>query len=199
MNTTNRGANRFLLLVVGLLLLVLGAAAVLLGALPAFASAWRDSATSVRQDGPTWVTDAAVGSVSWLTIAVAALAVIVAVLLIVFIVRQGRGHESAVLERRNGATGRTTVDLAVPRTLLSEHLRDHPDVLASRITAYDVRGVPTLKISVRARRGVSPSAIRDEVVGALHALDAVLGEQVPACLQISGGFRARTASRARVA
>ena len=199
MNTTNRAANRLFLAVVGLLLIAAGAASVLLAALPAFTSGWRQQSSSITSSGPAFVTAAAVGTVSWSTIVIGAVTVVLAVLLIVFILRQGHGHAAAVLERRNGQHGRTKIDLAVPRSLLTDRLAENPDILASRVTAYDVRGTATLKVSVRARRGVSPAAITDDVLTALRSLDAVLGEELPAYLQISGGFRARTAPRARVA
>ena len=112
--------------------------------------------------------------------------------------RQDRGHAASVLGRRAGS-GRTRVDLAVPRTLLTDRLAENPDVPASRVTAYDVRGTATLEVAVRARRGVSPAAVGDDVLSALRALDAVLGEELPASVQIGGALRARRASRARVA
>jgi hypothetical protein len=198
-NTTDRAANRLFLLVLGLLLVAAGAASVLLAALPAFSAGWKQRAADIPTSAPAWITAAAVGTVSWLAVGIGVIAVVLAVLLIVFVLRQGRGHTASVLEDRNGSTGRTRIDLAVPRHLLDERLGQNPDVLASRITAYDVRGTPTLKVSVRARRGASPAAITDDVLTALHALDAVLGEELPTCLQISGGFRARSAGRARVA
>lgn len=198
MNTTNRGFNRLLLLIVGLLLIAAGAAAALLVALPAFATGWTAWFNAVPTAVPWAVTEVA-GQVGWLAIAVAVAALILALLLIAFIVRQGHGHTAEVLERRTGEHGRTRIDLAIPRTLLTNHLDDLPDLLASRVTAYEVRGTPTLKISVRARRGASPATVTQQVTDALHALDTVLGQQLPAYVQISGGFRARTATRARVA
>lgn len=199
MNTTNRAANRLFLLVLGVLLIAAGATAILLAALPAFTAGWKQQATALPAGLPTWATATVIGTVGWLAIAVGVVALILVILLIAFIVRQGHGHAASVLERRNGPTGRTRVDLAVPRSLLTAQLEENPDILASRVTAYDVRGTPTLKVSVRARRGVSPAAITDDVLAALRSLDAVLGEELPTYLQISGGFRARTASRARVA
>ena len=199
MNTTNRAANRALLVLTGLVLIASGAAAVLIAALPAFASGWKAWFADASSGLPTWTTAPVAGTVDWLAIAAGVVALIIALLLIAMIVRQGRGHAAAVLERRISAAGRARIDLAIPRTLLGEHLDADPDVLANRITAYSVRGTATLKISVRARRGASPRRIADGVVQALHALDAVLGEEVPAYVQVSGGFRARTSARARVA
>lgn len=198
MNATNRAANRLLLLVVGLLLVAAGGSAALLALVPAFARDWTRQLQALRSGVPDWAGRPVLGSVGWLALGTAAVALVLLVVLIVFVVRQGRGHTGVVVERRAGERGRTRVDLDVPRTLLTEHLSTRPDILAARVTAYAVRGTPTLKVSVRARRGASPAAVATTVTGALEALDAVLGEQLPALVQISGGFRARTASRARV-
>lgn len=197
MNATNRGFNRLLILIVGILLIAAGAAAALLVALPAVATGWTAWFTTVPTTIP-WATTSVVGQVGWLSITAAVVALILGLLLIAFILRQGRGHTAGVLERRTGGS-RTRIDLALPRTLLTDHLDELPDILASRVTAYDVRGTPTLKVSVRARRGASPVAITGQIIDALRALDTVLGEELPAYVQISGGFRARTAARARVA
>ena len=199
MNTTNRTANRLLLLIVGLLLLAAGAAAALLALLAGFGAAWTQWFRTTATALPAWATAVVVGKVGWIAIATAVVALVLGVLLVVFIVRQGRGHTAEVLDRRASSTGRTRIDLAVPRVLLADHLAENPDVIAARITAYAVRGTPTLKISVRARRGVSPAALSRQVIEALEALDSVLGEQLPAYVQISGGFRARASGRARVA
>ena len=199
MNTTNRGANRGLLLIVGLLLIAGGATSVLLGTVQQVRDGWTAWFRSAGSSLPVWSTQPLVGRVGWLAILVSTAAVVLIVLLIAFVVRQGNGRTAAVVEHRADGGGRTRVDLSIPRTLLTDHLQNLPDVLGSRVTAYDVRGTPTLKVSVRARRGVSPAVVTDQVVQSLHALDQVLGEQIPAYVQVSGGFRARTGSRARVA
>lgn len=199
MNATNRAANRLLLVIVGLVLVAAGAAAIALGSLPAFATGWKGWFGDAERGAPSWATTPIAGTVGWFAVFVGVVALVIAVLLIALIVRQGRGHASAVLDRRFSPTGRARIDLAIPRTLLGEQLDADPDVLANRITAYSVHGMPTLKVSVRARRGASPRAVADGVLDALRALDAVLGEEVPAYVQVSGGFRARSSARARVA
>ncbi|MFD1721315.1 hypothetical protein [Amnibacterium endophyticum] len=198
MNSSNRGANRLLLIVTGLILLAAGAAALVMAGAPAVRSGFRSTAGDVTRSAPAWIADPAVGRVSWLTIAVGAVAVVLAVLLIAFVVRHGRGHTSRVVDAANGAEGRTLVDLGVPRALLDEELSDRDEFVATRISAYRVKGVPTLKVSVQCRRGVSPADATRIVTEALDGLDGLLGRSLPAMVQLSGGFRSRTAARARL-
>lgn len=199
MNSTNRGVNRFLLLVVGVLLLALGAAAIVLVAVPSILQGWKQQADSITGSAPDWVAAPAVGEVSVLTIVIGVVAVVLALLLILFIVRHGQGHTSRVIDDRSSDTGRTLVDVGVPKSLLAAELDDRPEFVSSRISAYSVKGTPTLKVSVQCRRGVSPAEAARIVIDALHGMDEVLGTSLPAMVQVTGGFRSRTSSRARLA
>lgn len=198
MNSSNRGANRLLLIIVGLIALVLGAAAIALAAVPSIQQAWTSQAKAITGSAPSWIADPTVGKVSTLTIVVGAVAVVLAILLLVFIVRHGRGHTSRVLDVASSRTGRTVVELGVPRALLAEELDGRDEFVSSRVSAYEVKGEPTLKVSVQCRRGISPVAAARIVTDALHGLDDVLGTRLPAMVQLSGGFRSRTAARARL-
>lgn len=198
MNSTNRGFNRLVILIVAVILIAAGAIAVALAAVPVVARQWGVTGRTVMRTAPTWIADPAVGTVSLLTIAVGVVAVILAVLLIVFIARQGRGHTTRLVERHNGDTGSTLVDLGVPRTLLETELADRPEFVALRISAYLVRKTPALKVSVQCRRGVAPTDATATVVRALQGLDDILGVRIPALIQVSGGLRSRVSSRARL-
>lgn len=200
MNNTNRGANRLLIVIIAVLLIAAGAVAIALGAIPAVTSAWKQQGSAIKSSAPDWVGKAVTGTASLLVLGIILVALILIVLLIVFIVRQGGGHTSRVLQKNTSPTASTTIDLTVPRTLLSDHLSDLPELLTNRVTAYRVRRTPMLKISVRARRGIAPNDAADAVIGALTTLDSILGFELPAMVQISGGFRARSArSAARTA
>jgi hypothetical protein len=198
MNSTNRGFNRALILVVGLVLLAAGLVAIGLGALPAFAKRWTAQGKAVPSTAPAWIADPAVGTVSALTLAIGAVAVVLAVLLVVFIARQGRGHTIRIAERRSGDTGATVVEVGVPRALLDAELSSRPEFISTRVAAYRVRGTETLKVSVQCRRGVAPTDASAIVIHALEGMDQILGTSIPALIQISGGLRVRTATRARL-
>ncbi|RFA23350.1 hypothetical protein [Subtercola boreus] len=201
MNSTNRGANRTVILLAGLVLLALGLVSLALGALPGFSRAFDDAApgvTSTLTDALKATPFSATGH-SWLWLIAAPVLLVFAVLFVVFIARQGRGHTRALLSQKPTDDGSTVVDASVAEDLLKESLASHPELVGSRVTTYDVKGTSVLKVSVSCRRGVSPVDARDLVEQQLIALDALLGTTVPALIQVSGGFRTRTAGVTRLA
>ena len=198
MNTTNRALNRLFILVVGLLLIAAGAVAVLLAAAPAVATQWKRTATGLAQDPQPWVAAPTLGNASPLVIGIAVIAVLLIVLLIAFIARQGHGRSAAALRQHDGATS-TRIDLAVPRALLEEHLSRRDELVSLRISAYEVRGTPMLKITARCRRGVSPALVADLIGRSIDDLEQIIGTDVPAFVQLTGGFRAGSTSRPQVA
>ena len=199
MNTTNRALNRLFLLVVGLLLLAAGALAVAVATVPAVTSQWKRTAATLAGDGaPSWVREPTVGQASPLVLGVATVAVVLIVLLLVFIAKQGHGRTAAALEQRTGTTV-TRIDLAVPKALLEQHLEDRAELAGLRISAYEVRGTPMLKITARCSRGASPAAVSAAIGGAIRDLEQIVGTDVPAFVQLTGGFRTGSASRPQVA
>jgi hypothetical protein len=198
MNTTNRALNRLFIVVVGLLLIVAGAAAILLAAAPAVTEQWKRIATGLVQDPAPWVADPSIGRASLLVIGIAVVALVLILLLLAFIVRQGHGRSAAALQHHDGTTS-TRIDLAVPRALLEEHLSRRDELVGLRITAYEVRGTPMLKITARCRRGVSPAVVADLIGRSIEDLEQIIGTDVPAFVQLTGGFRAGSSSRPQVA
>lgn len=200
MNSTNRAANRLLILVVGLLLLVVGAAAAAAVLVPVVRDGWK----AVAGDVNTRVADALQATplgdtgVSWIMPAVLVLLVIAVIVLLVFILRQGRGHTRTVLSERTSEHGRTVVEASLAQNTLEDAISARPEFVASHVSAYRVRRTPVLKIAVTCRRGVSPKDAADIVDDAVRALDELLGRPLPALVQISGGFRARVGSSTRL-
>jgi hypothetical protein len=199
MNTTNRGLNRLFILVVGVLLLAAGALAIAIAAAPALASQWQRTASALAGSGaPSWVREPVMGQASALVIDLVVLAVVLIVLLLVFIAKQGHGRTAAALEQRTGTTV-TRIDLAIPKALLEQHLEGRPELAGLRISAYEVRGTPMLKITARCSRGASPATVSSAISGAIRDLEQIVGTDVPAFVQLTGGFRTGSASRPRVA
>lgn len=199
MTSTNRGLNRVFIFIVGLVLLVAGAAAVVVAAVPAVRNGWRDVAPSVQQN----VDDAHAASLlapdlSWITIGVIAVLVILVILLLVFIFKQGHGRTGRLIRDVATDNGVTIVDSSVAESMLKDVLKDRPELVSANVSTFDVKGTPTLNVSVTARRGVSPKDVTSTVEKAVTALDAVLGREIPTYLHISGGFRARTSSSTRL-
>jgi hypothetical protein len=204
MNNTNRALNRGLILVAGLLLLC---AATLLGLIAlqsAFGRAWTSGAESARLAVSGWLqatplTAANLGTTmhSWLWIvALAALAGIVTAML-AFIFRQGHGHAAVLITEQATDRDTTRVDSSVAEESLRHALADYPEFLSTRVSTYRVAQTSVLKVSVTCRRGTSPTDVVRIVNNNLRALDALLGQSIPALLQISGGFQVRASRGAR--
>jgi hypothetical protein len=200
MNSTNRGANRALILLAGLLLLVVGAAAAVLVLVPAVRDGWTGIRDTVSTQVSDWLQQIPLGDtgVSWILPAVLVLLLIAVILLIVFIARQGRGHTGIALTEATSEHGTTIVEAGVLEHLLQDAIGGRSEFVASHVSTYRVKRTPVLKISVTCRRGVSPKDAAAIVEDAVRALDELLGRSLPALVQISGGFRARVSSGTRL-
>lgn len=197
MNTTNRGLNRLFILIVGLLLLATGAAAIALAVIPSVTSQWKQAATSLNTSAQPWVATPSVGNASLLVLGVVVVAIVLIVLLLAFVLKQGHGHTAASLHQHHGNT-HTRIDLSIPKALLEEHLQHRDELAGLRISAYEVRGTPMLKITARCRRGISPAVVSDLVGSAVRNLEQLIGTDVPTFVQLTGGFRTGSASRPQV-
>jgi len=205
MNSTNRFLNRLLLLLAGLVLLALGAAAAAAAFVPVVSSAFADAADQVLDTVRGWLahtplsagSDSAGESPSWILLALVALLAIVIILLVAFIARQGGGRTSRVHSAPpvQESPGRIHLESAVPQQALEQFLDARTEFVSSRVSTYRVKKTPTLKVAVTCRRGVSPREAATIIDEGLHALDALLGVQLPALVQLSGGFRAKKSSR----
>ena len=94
--------------------------------------------------------------------------------------------------------GTTIVDAAVPQHAIQDALDKRPEFIASHVSMYKVRRTPVLKVAVTCRRGVSPRDAATIVESKLRALDELLGRELPALIQISGGLRARATRTTRL-
>jgi hypothetical protein len=194
MNDTNRGLNRALLVITGLVLLALGGAVAVAAAVPEWARGWATASTTVGDwlAGAVASTPVAVNGHSWLLIAGGALAVIAAVLLVVFVVRQGRGHTRTLATRSD--EGEVAVDAGVARSVIEAALAANPGIVSSSVSAYRVRSTPALKIAVSVRRGASPTDIREYIDGVVTQWDALLGTETPVLITVAAGLSSRLAS-----
>jgi hypothetical protein len=199
MNSTNRAANRLFILIIGIVLVVLGAAAVLLGTLAPVRSTWRDVAGTARKSVTNAFTTTTIPgtTMNWIGIAVLVLLAIVVVVLVVFIVRQGNGHTSVALDESDG-DDRTVIDTSVVRDVLTDLLGRRPELVSTSVGSYRVRRTTVLKIAATCRRGVAPTDAASIIEDALARLDRLVGREVPALIELSGGFRARVAATTRL-
>lgn len=200
MNTTNRGLNRAWIFLVGLVLIAVGLATALVGLLPAVTDGWRSTAPDVFSTVTGWLRSTPLGDTgtSWLWIVFVVLLAIAVIVLLAFIFRQGHGRTTRLLTDSPTEHGTTVVDARVAEQLLQGALDKHAELVSTHVSTSLVRGESVLNISTTARRGVSPKDVTVMVEESLRALDALLGREIPALLQISGGFRARTTQATRL-
>ncbi|AYG03132.1 hypothetical protein [Gryllotalpicola protaetiae] len=200
MNNTNRALNRAVVIVIGLLTLLVGAALIAIATAPGVRDGYRTAAPRIHGGITGWFrTTPLFGTgTSWGWILVVAALVLIVVLLLAFIFRQGHGHYDVLLREDTTSSGSTVIGAGVAEQAIQHDLDDRAEILASHISTYDVRGTTVLKISVTCRRGESPRQLAQQVEHTLAALDTLLGRQIPALIQISGGFRSSLVRRTRV-
>ncbi|WP_104170437.1 hypothetical protein [Cryobacterium sp. M23] len=205
MNSTNRILNRVFVFLVGILVLIGGATLVLVALVPLVRDSWTNATRVGIDKANRWLQATPLpeslvpvnGSWLWLIVLVAG-ALLIAVL-VTFSLRQGHGHTGRLVTL-NGRTssGAVAIESKVAEHAIQDALTNRPELVASHVSTYRVKNQSALKIAITCRRGVSPreaSRIVDEV---LFSFDNLLGLQLPALVQISGGFRARTTKAARL-
>ena len=186
MTTTNRGLNRVLLFLIGLIAIIVGVT-VGAGVLQPVRDAIRPYGTLPRQVD---VPDTA------LWIIAGACAVVIILALVVVFTRGGGGTSVAVRERTGD--DQVTVNVALVRDVIDHELRDVHDVVSSRVDTYLVKKQRAARIRVHVRRGGDAVTVLDAVDHAVTTLDRTLGREVPVLVHLTGGTRtalSQTSSR----
>ena len=207
MNSTNRGLNRLLILLIGLVFVVIGAAALAVVTVPVVADWWRDNRDAVLDTIDGWfawnpfaaVPGADAGQTAPVLVPIVpivgiVLLVIVAALLIPFVLRQGRGR-SGVVHRATVEHGDIVLETDVAANALGDALDDTEAFSSVRVSAWDVNRAQALKVAVTCRRGVSPRTAVETVSTAVESLDRLLGVELPVLVEVGGGFRAAKPKR----
>ncbi|KZX20218.1 hypothetical protein [Rathayibacter tanaceti] len=200
MTTTNRFLNRLLLFVVGLVLLVAGGAVAAGSLLPQI----QESVSAAAQDAVDPTGEALSGGAPWILWGIAAAAIVLILLLVRFIVRQGRGRTGTLIRVGSGegagtpTGGSVSIDAAVAEQVLEEALAHDPAIVAVDVTAFDIRHQKVLRVTAHTRRGASPVRARKTVDEAVRRWDALLGQEIPVVIQIVSGLRTRMSGTARV-
>ncbi|ALV47176.1 hypothetical protein MB46_18455 [Arthrobacter alpinus] len=203
MNGTNRGLNRALLAVFGLVLALAGAAALVAGTNRGFAQRWTLAGTTIWARIQERLDAARIPGTdtSWWTVALLALLILIAVLSVCWIASQGTGRSNQ-LARQDSDAGSTRVDTAVAAQAIKAALAENTQVLSTSVQSWKTRGTaggPGLKISVQARKGASPAEVSAAVEQLVDGLDELLGIQLPVLVRIKAGTRSKFARTERVA
>ncbi|GAA4666396.1 hypothetical protein [Frondihabitans cladoniiphilus] len=201
MTSTNRLLNRLLVFVVGLVLFLAGGVVAAGALVPSVQKPVADGANDAK--GPTG--DALSGGTPWILWVVAAAALVLIVLLLWFVFRQGHGRTSTLLTVRSGEGagspqgGSLVIDAKVAEEVLEEALSRDPAIVSVDVTAFEVKKQNVLRITVQTRRGMSPVDVRRVVDRAVSEWDTLLGTQTPVVVQIVSGIRTQVSGTARVA
>ena len=179
MNSTNRVLNRTLILVTGLVC----AGIVALAIRPEWLERGLESLRGVRDRVDSQRIIGLESIPPSMMIAVAAAAVIV-VLLVWFIVARGGGRTSTVRHTKRNL-GEVAVDRTVADAVLAQPLRERADVLSARLATFRVRGVHTIRVTVRPRRGADLGSVLRAGERAVAEWDALAGEQDPVVLYVA--------------
>lgn len=201
MNDTNRGLNRAVLLVAGLVLTLAGGAAAVAALVSAIADAWAGAGTTVVDAiGPAADSTRISGTTaSWVGVAAVAILVTFAGLL-GWALTTLIGRRSRTVLRSSGAQtplGRVIVTETFAADAVKATLGRQPDVVAASVTAHTVRSEPVLHVRVTARHNADPRGIVDRVTRVLDGLSAVTGTETAGYISVHGGLRSRLASDAR--
>lgn len=204
MNGTSRGLNRALLGVLGLALVIAGFAVTLAGAKRGFAQTWTQSANEIWASIQERLSAARItgGDISWWTLALIALLLVVAVLLVCWIASQGTGRSNQ-LASADGEFGSTKLDTAVAGEAIKSVLAENRQVLSTSVQSWKLRGglrhsQTGLKVSLQVRKGASVTELVSAVDHLVAGLDALLGTEIPVLVRIKAGTRSRFARSERV-
>ncbi|GAB3149297.1 hypothetical protein GCM10027058_11320 [Microbacterium neimengense] len=201
MNTTRRGLNRALVLLVGLIAVASGATVVW--------TSVSDEAHRVGEQILTAAADAAdaahaatligAGPVSWAGLGAVAIAVILIALLIIPVALLSHRRSRTVLRssETDAATGRVVVREGFASDAVTESLARRTDILSTRVVADDVRDAPVLHVAVTPHPHASPREIADHVSAVGARLDALLDRPTRTYISLHAGLRARLATDRR--
>ncbi|MCC9144111.1 MULTISPECIES: hypothetical protein [unclassified Arthrobacter] len=202
MNATPRALNRFLLGLLGLVLMGIGGGLALISAWPAAARAWHGFAADAGPAVSSSLDATALpgGRGSWIWVALALLSFLGIVLMVVWMAGQGGGRTGTLVSEYDddGAPGRVEISGTVAEQALRSALQENPDVAASSVNAYSVKGRSALRVRITPRQGAAPHLIAADATALVETLDTVLGHQTPVLLSLEAGRRLRFGREDRV-
>lgn len=194
MKQTPRFLNRAFLFVTGLALLAAGGLTIAYLVSDEVRKVWRRVAAELLSFAKD--TGEIAGyqlSFHWGWIAAVITLVLLAILLVVLITRQGGGKVATLLRVKNTGlvteTGHTTVATKVIEDLLQQRFSNDPEVLSLSATGFEVKGQRTLRVTAQLRRGANLPEIVTRFDNVTAELDKLLGKQIPMFLELTSGVR----------
>lgn len=186
MTTTNRGFNRVLLFLIGLISIITGAT-IGAGILQPVRDAVQQVITLPEQvilpDTAPWI--------------IAGVCAVVIVLAVIVVFTRGGGGTSVAVRERSGED-QVTVNVALVRDVIDHELDGVRDVVAAKVDTYVVKKERAARIRVHVRRGGDAVTVLEAIDQALGTLDRTLGRQIPVLVHLTGGTRTALARTTRV-
>lgn len=193
--------NRTMLFLVGLICLALAALTLSAAFVPAVAERWQQ----FGENATTWWANVSKQSVvygtdfSWMSIALIALGIIVALIAFATLFAQGGGRTSKLADPDRDESGQTIVSPAFLNALVKEKIADNPWIHSVNTRAFeDKRGNPRIRIDLSTFKGAELSEVVAVVREIVADLDTVLGQQIPTYVHIGSSWQTAIASRKRV-
>ncbi|MGI6879610.1 hypothetical protein [Microbacterium sp. gxy059] len=198
MNATNRGVNRAVLFLVGLVLVAAGSAVVLASVWPVAAriwGTWTGTAVSWMQDADEASRLSDGTTLSGFAIGVLAVLLVIIVGAVTVIARLGGGRSSVVIrdEAGDGVQGPVVIRQGFASDAITQSLASRGEILASRVSASRVRGTDVLHVSVTPRQNTSPLDVAGTATRLVDNLAILTGRETPTLISIRSGVRARLA------
>ncbi|MGG5173192.1 hypothetical protein ACQR35_13630 [Pseudarthrobacter sp. J1738] len=211
MRTSPRIINRMALGLTGMVLLSFSVVASLAATNPDVANIWsstgeglwaqlREQLNAAPITGPS----PSVLPGSWWTAALIVVALVVALLLIRWIGRQGSGRvrnlgqQHTSPKHSEGLSGTTTIDTSFAAQAIKSSLSEHPAILNVNVSGWKFGKGSSLRIDVTPRKGTSPRDVSTAVEQQISGLDQLLGESFPVLIRLRRGLRSSVASSSRV-
>lgn len=199
MNATNRGVNRVILFIVGVVLIGVGGFAATAMFWPVAGDAWKRGASAgvewmVSAEKATGVSEAT--TLSWFTLLILAVLLLIVLVAVIVIARMGGGRSSTVIreEASDGVHGSVTIRHGFAADAITHSLAAHDEILSSRVNARRLRGTDILHVSVTPRQNLSPVEVAETVTGLTDNLATLLGRETPTLVTIHSGIRSRLAA-----
>lgn len=199
MNHVNRGLNRTILCIAGLVLLVAGALAATAVLVAPIGEAWTrtgEAAIGVAQDVRSSTVITSSTAMTWFDAAVTAACAICIVICVTILVRMltRRRRDRIRIAMREDELGRVVISDSFAADALQQSLSQRPEIVSAKISGGRYRGQEVLHVSVTPRSGVSPRQVADTVTTLTANLGRLTGTENPVYVSIHAGLRSRIAA-----
>lgn len=203
MNTTNRGVNRTILFIVGVMLISIGGATVAAVSWPPVGDLWKNWLSigvdwMVTADQASRISEAT--TLSWFTLGVVTFLMLIVVTAVTVIARLGGGRSSVVIreEPTSGSTdGAVTIRQGFAADAITQSLASHEEILYSKVTTRTLWGTDVLHVSITPRQNTSPVDVAETATKIVDRLTTVLGRDISTLVSIHSGIRSRLAADQR--